>query len=304
MWAGFDPLSNPLLSILEAADPGPWTVVADERRLVDLEVGSVYPTRWDLAKGIGVSAISRGMLRSPLDVRESFQTPGKSASARVGIWYTAENRRPPTDGWDATLSFDSNGWPRNAYLPFWQLNSDLFGGSFPGLLGETLSIDGMLTSRQGYSDVGSRPGFCCAILRNPDPVRLKAIELLNRIGPVDIYGPLARKPVPSKASIFRQYRFALVFENDLYPGYVTEKAFDAWHCGSIPLYWGLDSAESLNPKAIVNMATLADPFELVEAVADLERDPDSMGEMASLPLLLRKPDSAPVIELVRRVLRS
>lgn len=304
MWEGFDPFSNPLLPILEAATPGPWTVVTDARREVDLEVGSVYPTRWDLARGIGVSAVSRGMLRSPLDVRESFQTPGKSASARVGIWYTAENRRPPAEGWDATLSFDSDAWPGNAYLPFWQLNSDLFGGSFAGLLGETLSIEAMVSSRQTYLEVGSRPGFCCAILRNPDPVRLKAIELLKRVGPVDIYGPLARKPVASKVSIFQRYRFALVFENDLYPGYVTEKPFDAWHCGAVPLYWGWDAAESLNPRALVNMATLADPLELVEAVADLERNPDSIGEMASLPLLSRRPNTAPVIELVRRVLRS
>lgn len=304
MWEGFDPHSNPLLPILEAAHPGPWTVVRSARRDVDLEVGSVYPTRWDLLKGMGASAIARGMLRSPLDVRESFQTPGKSLSARAGIWYTAENRRPPAEGWDATLSFDSDGWPRNAYLPFWQLNSDLFGGSFSGLLGETLNIDSMLTSRKNNSDVGSRPGFCCAILRNPDPVRLKAVELLNRVGRVDIYGPLARKPVPSKAAILRRYRFALVFENDLYPGYVTEKAFDAWHCGAVPLYWGWDSAESLNPQALINMAHLAGPVELADLVADLERDSDAIGEMASLPLLLRRPDTSPVVELIRHVLKS
>ena len=300
MWEGFDPLSNPLLPILRAAHSGPWVVVSDGRREVDIEIGSVYPTRWDLGKGIAASAFSRGPLRSPLDVRESFQTPGKSPSARVGIWYTAENRRPPSEGWDATLSFDSGGWPSNAYLPFWQLNSDLFGGDFEGLLGETLRIDSLTRHRAVAS--AARGGFCCAILRNPDPVRLRAIELLQHIGQVDVFGPLARRPLPSKASVLRQYRFALVFENDVYPGYVTEKAFDAWHCGAIPLYWGWDSAGSLNPKALLNMAEMSGPLELAERVAELERDFDAIEHMASLPLLRHRPDPGPVLKVIRSAL--
>lgn len=300
MWEGFNPLSNPLLPILRAAHAGPWTVVSDPRREVDLEVGSVYPTRWDVGKGLISAAVSRGVLRSPLDVRESFQPPWKSPNARAGIWYTAENLRPPLEGWDATLSFDSNSWPSNAYLPFWQLNSDLFGGDSRGLLGETLHIDALATSRE--PTLPASRGFCCAILRNPDPVRLKMISLLKTLGPVDIYGPITRRPVPSKASVFRQYRFALVFENDLYPGYVTEKPFDAWHCGAVPIYWGLDSSGILNPNAVLNLAEMSGPLELMERVADLERSPEKRLEMTSFPIILRKPDPEPALQIIRTAL--
>ncbi|CAK0823016.1 unnamed protein product, partial [Prorocentrum cordatum] len=38
--------------------------------------------------------------------------------------------------------------------------------------------------------------------------------------------------------LLRPYRFALVFENKLVPGYVTEKIVNAFLAGSIPIYWG------------------------------------------------------------------
>ena len=301
MWEGFDPYGNALLPILEASLPEAWEVVTDSRREVDLEIGSVYPRRGEILGSLAKATIFRGRPSSPSDVREAYLPPGKAANARAGIWYTPENRRPPASGWDGYLSFDSDTWPRNAHLPFWQLNSDLFGGRGVGLLGEPLSIDRLVEARD--SATSRRRGFCCAIIRNPDPVRIAAIEKLSRLGPVDVFGPYARRPVPSKAEVMRQYRFALVFENDLYPGYVTEKVFDAWHCAAIPLYWGIDAHGYLNSQAMLNMADMSGPDELVGHVALLESDLELLDHVASKPILSARPSTDAVLHFVREVMK-
>ena len=41
-------------------------------------------------------------------------------------------------------------------------------------------------------------------------------------------------------AVARNYRYFLCFENDLYPGYVTEKPIEAWASGSVPLWRGID----------------------------------------------------------------
>ena len=300
MWEGFDPYSNPLLPILEASVPGAWQVVTDKSREVDLEIGSVYPRRVEVFGSLVKATIFRRGPSGPADVREAYLPPGKAPNARAGIWYTPENRRPPDSGWDGYLSFDPDTWPRNAHLPFWQLNSDLFGGRGSGLLGEPLIIDRLLESRNAVTS--RRKKFCCAIIRNPDPVRLNAIEMLNQLSQVDILGPYARRPLPNKAEVPREYRFALVFENDLYPGYVTEKAFDAWHCGAVPLYWGIDAQGYLNSEAMLNMANMAGPDELVAFVARLESDSELLDYVASQPILSVRPSSNAVVQMIRRVM--
>lgn len=300
MWEGFDPYSNPLLAILRLALPESWEVVTDTRREVDLEIGSVYPSRVEVLSSLMKATILRGRPSSPSDVREVYLPPGKAVNARAGIWYTPENRRPPVSGWDGCLSFDSDDWPTNAHLPYWQLNSDLFGGRETGLLGEPLTIDRLVRRRQ--STASNRRGFCCAIIRNPDPVRLMAIEKLKQIGEVDIFGPYTRRRVPNKAEVLRDYRFALVFENDLYPGYVTEKVFDAWHCGAVPLYWGIDAYGYLNSDAMLNMANMSGPDELLDHVVRLESDRISLDNVASQPILNVRPSIAAVSQLIRNVM--
>jgi hypothetical protein len=45
-------------------------------------------------------------------------------------------------------------------------------------------------------------------------------------------------PVDDKLEAMTGFRFALCFENCVFPGYVTEKIFDCFFAGCIPVYWG------------------------------------------------------------------
>lgn len=44
--------------------------------------------------------------------------------------------------------------------------------------------------------------------------------------------------VKDKHQWLENYKFNLCFENSSYPGYLTEKLFDAYNAGCVPIYWG------------------------------------------------------------------
>jgi hypothetical protein len=44
--------------------------------------------------------------------------------------------------------------------------------------------------------------------------------------------------IRAKRTLLSHYRFAICFENTVFPGYLTEKLFDCLLAGCIPIYWG------------------------------------------------------------------
>lgn len=62
---------------------------------------------------------------------------------------------------------------------------------------------------------------------------------LNNIGgPIgDRFGSF-EKSASSKKEWLKNYKFNICFENASYPGYLTEKLWDAFSAGCIPIYWG------------------------------------------------------------------
>jgi hypothetical protein len=80
--------------------------------------------------------------------------------------------------------------------------------------------------------------------RTPATIRRyleKAWEIKQRIRPDPLYVSAAaasRGPAVSKSETFAQYRFAICFENSILRGWITEKLFDCFFAGTIPIYWG------------------------------------------------------------------
>ena len=79
--------------------------------------------------------------------------------------------------------------------------------------------------------------------------RLQAIEFFSRYGTqeFEFYGggwsaqqyPCYRGTVKNKAACLKNYRFSLCYENtNNVPGYLTEKIFDCFVAGCVPVYWG------------------------------------------------------------------
>jgi len=74
--------------------------------------------------------------------------------------------------------------------------------------------------------------------------RQKAISAFG--DKIDVFGH-GYKPVLNKYDVMKDYKFAICFENarDI-DGYVTEKIFDAYKAGCVPIYWGNDTDNKIN----------------------------------------------------------
>lgn len=52
-----------------------------------------------------------------------------------------------------------------------------------------------------------------------------------------------------KVETLARYRFAICFENAVFPGYITEKIFDCFYAGCVPVYYGAPDIDDYIPKA-------------------------------------------------------
>ena len=87
---------------------------------------------------------------------------------------------------------------------------------------------------------------------------------------MDIY----RGPCRSKHEVLSHYKFCLCFENMLMDGYVTEKIFDCFYAGAIPLYLGATNIRNLVPaEAYIDCSKFGswkDLWATVNAMSDVE----------------------------------
>jgi len=216
------------------------------------------------------------------------------------IWVTGENIRVPVDHYDLTLSFDTDTYGgMNLYWPYifenleWHIDRAPI--SPPALNGRGVpKLEPFSLANPRINSVSERPGFVCAFIGNPEAVRFRAIDELRKFGDVQVFGTAVGRPVPRKLDVAKDYRFVLAFENDIYPGYVTEKPLEAYACGAIPLWRGIDVAEVLNPRSLVNSFDFVSLTDFAEHVAALDSDPDKLDEIARQPLLKQTPSLDPV----------
>lgn len=290
-WPGADKPGGFFPRLVQQAIGEPVSVITSVDRPADLEIVEGSPRlREVLVRRARMKVLGpRG-----IDPRWAEQECVEPMSP-TSIWYTAENVRPPTRGdWSGFLSFDLDTLGgRNAYLPLWMLDLRDFNTS------GDLTLNDLLEYRQGELD---RPQFACAFIGNPDPMRFHAIDALSAIGPVDVYGHAVGRPVPNKWAIASQYRYIISFENDLYPGYVTEKVLDGARSGCILLYRGLHSPSGLSSAAMVNWIPPLTMSDFVGTVAMLELEPGQRDTLLRAPVLRSAPNMDDVLDLIRRVL--
>lgn len=76
----------------------------------------------------------------------------------------------------------------------------------------------------------------------------------------ETYGGL----IDNKVKTYHDYRFALSFENisDV-PGYVTEKIFDCFRAGTVPIYWGANNiGDRVPPETFIDYREFSSPADL------------------------------------------
>jgi hypothetical protein len=117
------------------------------------------------------------------------------------------------------------------------------------------------------------------ILRNmPETQSLPYLYWKNRKALRALY----KGAVKSKYETLSRYKFALSFENTVMPGYITEKIFDCFFVGTIPIYLGAPDVVEYIPKScFIDMRDFGDYTGLHTYLSNLsDQDISSFREAA------------------------
>jgi hypothetical protein len=198
------------------------------------------------------------------------------------VWSSGEARDPTAQVFDIHFGFAPRsilGPQRWHRFPLWVRQIGWFDPD------SRYAPERLLAPRQPTS----RPRFCNFIYANDVSIRAEFFFRLNRRRPVDSLGPVLNNRGallpggPSgKVAALREYLFTIAFENQIAPGYVTEKLIQPLMAGSIPIYWGAREALSdFNPDAFIYAPDFADLDSLVEHVLAVADDKTRLKAMAT-----------------------
>ena len=224
----------------------------------------------------------------------------------VRIFFTGENVRTDFNVADYGLDFDYMEFgDRHLHLPLFAL----------GNIEQNRALN-------------KRENFCAYIVTNGgerDNVLLREqfFDKLSKYKKVDSGGRHRNNIghfVEDKHKWLQNYKFNLCFENSSYPGYLTEKLFDAYNAGCVPIYWGDTSLRvgfadnaggggfdisdnecidmrvpeiplhlieyKINPKAFINAHNFPNLNALLEEVKRIDNDDKAYEAMRNEPLFL------------------
>ncbi|MEK6734103.1 MAG: glycosyltransferase family 10, partial [Pseudomonadota bacterium] len=68
-------------------------------------------------------------------------------------------------------------------------------------------------------------------------------------------------------------KFVIAYENQTYPGYTTEKVFNAYFSGSVPIYYAdIKAQEDINKKAIISAQDFETEEDLVNYIIEVDKN--------------------------------
>lgn len=142
--------------------------------------------------------------------------------------------------------------------------------------------------------------FCAFVVGNGGVyIRNKFMQKLSQYRHVDSCGSYMNnigKHAPGKNcgdpvywNFLSQYKFNICFENTNQKNYITEKLFNAYMGGSIPIFWGTNQVlQWFNPKAFLYLEDESEEAmdKLIEKIRIIDNDDALFRDMVSQPLLL------------------
>jgi hypothetical protein len=103
--------------------------------------------------------------------------------------------------------------------------------------------------------------------------RLEYLQELGRYLPIHHYGQFEKnrelvndRGLASKLEVINDYKFTIAFENSINKDYVTEKLFDAFWAGSVPVYLGAPNVDEFLPgdHCMINVNDFSSPKDLAD----------------------------------------
>lgn len=215
----------------------------------EVPADELWTTRFLESRGIRASLIK------PISITSVFGPASRCRNARRGlnIFYTGENIHSPLFGqyedylrdhhFDLTLGFDTSEDKDCVRLPYWILHKFDPCSDYNAIVKRIEEI-----SARPSTNGPQHSRFCCLVSRHDrGGQRTMIADSLATLGQIDYGGAfrnntdeLFTRFADDKIEFLRQYRFNICPENSDTPGYVTEKLFDSFEAGCIPIYWGAE----------------------------------------------------------------
>lgn len=217
----------------------------------------------------------------------------------IKIFLTGEATQPKLKGYDLSLGFDYINSEKYLRMPnYYYFSLLLVDGSIPVLSSKYKRVKnnfnnkkfaGILVSNdaEGYSSYGDRQNYKDGVV-----ARKIFFDILSKYKRVDSGGRAFNnigQIVGSNDTIkwLGNYKFVIAFENASYPGYITEKVFQAYYAGAIPIYYGdKEGLKDINKKAIIYAGDFKSLEELAEFVKKVDNDDALYEKIWSEPLLI------------------
>jgi hypothetical protein len=207
----------------------------------------------------------------------------------VRIYYSRENERPDFFACDWAITSDIINRTNHYNFP-------VFGSRyrFPELLNEK--------KEQLFENWLSRKEFCSFVVSNgKSKKRIDFFHQLTNAGykQVNSGGRILNNiggPVEDKHAFLKQHRFNIAFENSAYKGYTTEKIYDAFIAGCIPVYWGDPVIKRyFNPKRFINYSDFKTESRLIQYLIYLDQNPSAAKKYFMEPVFINDelPNSVP-----------
>lgn len=233
---------------------------------------------------VKVDKVGRDVQISSVMGSELLPAP-PSGTRPLRVWFTGEAREPQGQLFDMFFGFRpetpllGGRWHR---FPLWITYLDWWDVTSP------FHFEKLMTPRR--SD-GTRPRFCNFIYSAPATIRSEFFVRLDEARRVDSFGKVlnnqgGHRPRGrlGKMEVLSESTFSIAFENQIAPGYVTEKLVEPLLTGSIPIYWGAPEARTdFNPDAFIFAADFATFDALVAHVIDLANSRDAIEALVAAP---------------------
>ena len=140
---------------------------------------------------------------------------------------------------------------------------------------EKLSIQNFTIAREKALN-NPRTKFCGAVISNPEGMRVWFLNELNKYKTIDMGGRYHNnvgRNVHNKIEFLSSYKFSIGMENSEGDGYLSEKIFDSFLAGTIPIYYGdYTIDEHINPKTYILIRDRNDISLKIEYIKKIDND--------------------------------
>ena len=145
----------------------------------------------------------------------------------------------------------------------------------------------MIASHAGYCSTRKIDGSSSMVSRAFITQQIENISFVHCPGKLlHNDNSLLEKFKDDKKEYLKQFQFNICSENSSTPGYVTEKLFESFEAGAIPIYWGDENPEPLilNPERILFWRNDNDNTEVIDRVKSLFLSKEERQKFLTTPI--------------------